>query len=121
MADIALYRGDHSFVTFEIVDPDLTNAPINLAGATIYFIVKKSHEDADSTAIINVSSPSGVTIVDITNGIARANITPAMTLALTNKWHSLVYTAKIKDSAGNIATVSLGSFVVRPTSFTTGL
>jgi hypothetical protein len=91
---------------------------VNLTGAKVWFTAKRAWTDADSAAVIALSTDlGGITITDASAGTARLTIPPAATASLTTPPPpsplTLLYDIQVKEADGSITTVQQGHLLVR--------
>ena len=110
IVDLELPRGDTGrwLLTFNV----------NLTGAKVWFTAKRAFTDADSAAVIALSTTTGgVTILDAALGTARLVIPSSATSALTTPGPpsplTLVYDIQIREADGTITTVQQGRLNIR--------
>ncbi len=102
---IAMFRGDEKTITFTLaitvggVTRPLT--PTELTGAVIKFTAKNNKADADSAAVIALTSaPGGGIVVDLFGSTATATIPPAATSGLASVGAALDYDLQITGADG---------------------
>jgi hypothetical protein len=100
---------------FSVVLTNANGIPLNLTGATVYFVVKQHYSDLDSQAIINKNSGTGgVLITDVLNGKVQITVLPADTVGLSTGQSNLIYNVRVKDAGLNVFTVITGILQVSP-------
>lgn len=110
MPDFQMYRGDNA--AFDLTLTRL-GAPVNLAGATLRYMAKRSKDDADAAAVISKVSTdvSQINITDAPNGEATVFLVPDDTSALTEVT-VLFYDVQITDATGKVYTVASGKLKI---------
>jgi hypothetical protein len=110
MSTLSMVHGD----TAEF-DSVIANAagPINLTGATIRFTAKASYEDLDAAAIVNIVSPTDITIVNAAAGMVHIRIPPAATSAIPNVLRRLAFDLSVTKGADKW-TVDSGQLIINP-------
>lgn len=94
-SSISLIRGDDATITVTFADTDLT-------GATVYFTVKSSLDDADADAVISKDITSHS---DPTNGETQIALSSSDTADLAGKYY---WDLQLKDSGGVITSTRYG-------------
>jgi hypothetical protein len=95
---LEMVRGDTAEFDIRVTYPR-TNLPVNIDGATIRFMAKHSFEDLDAAAIINITTPTDITITNGANGEAHISVPAAQTTSLENK-RTRLYTDCQVEKAG---------------------
>lgn len=106
---ITIRRGDTNEGRFFVKDKN-TALPIDLSSwQKFWFTAKRTLEDADGTALIDLSSPSGGLVVSSpTTGQVDFKIAPAVTSGLGASELTLFYDFQGKTPAGDIKTLLAG-------------
>lgn len=110
MIKLKLRRGDSHDLTFELTWA-ATGALVDLTPYLIRFTAKTSPDDADSAALIRLSSGAGG-IVKLSNvGQFLASITPAMTadMAIGQKMY---FDSQLTDVDGSVVTPFYGQITI---------
>jgi hypothetical protein len=114
MSDLNMVRGN----TKEwdaIVKHPATKLPIDLVGTTVRFMAKRSFEDLDADAIIDVSSPGDILIANPTTlGAIHVKIPSSQTLVLENDNVKLWYELRVRIVGNSEWTVERGALYVSP-------
>lgn len=109
--DLTMYRGDTP--TWELAVTNAAGAPYNLTGCTIRMMAKRAITDADSAAVLDLSTAGGeITITDAAGG--RAEIVPpaADTAGLIADVNAL-YDVQITTGTSRVHTVASGRLLIR--------
>ena len=101
---LKIYRGDD--ITFKLTFKDSEGTAQNITGGKIYFTAKESSNEADSLAVIQVSSS---TFSDPTSGIGEVSITNSESNVDVGKYY---YDIQYITGAGKISTVQTGTLEV---------
>jgi len=110
---LEMVRGDSAEWDVEIFHP-VTKQPLNLSGCTIKFAAKRKYSDLDADAIINISSPTEITITPPdSDGKAHIKVPAADTLDLDNVQTKLVYDLQVTKGSDRW-TVDRDSLLVLP-------
>lgn len=110
---ITMYRGDSLVLDVMVLQG---GSPADLTGATVWFTAKRNLTDPDVDAVIQVESPTDITIFDQTTnrGQAQVNVPASVTAVLTEQQLQLFYDVQIKFATGRVATVDFGTLVITP-------
>lgn len=103
---LEVYRGDSK--TYELEFLDEQGNKLDLTNVEITFTVKRSVYDDDSQAIIQKTITSHT---DPINGITRINLSPQDTDQPDGVY---VFDIQMKDSLGNVKTLVVGKFYIKP-------
>ncbi len=108
---LEIYRGNDK--AFEVSMKTESGQNLNLAGATVYFMVKETVKDADEDAVITKTSAdsSQVSITNATGGLCEVYLEPEDTAELNIKRY--VYEVKVETEAGKVYTVAMNEFVIK--------
>lgn len=107
-------RGDSQSFEVPVINP-LTEGPLNLTGAKIWFTAKYNYVDPDERAAIRLNTvDGGVVITDALRGLARIDIEPIHTRAFPDGIVRLVYDVQVKDASGFVTTIESGTLKVFP-------
>lgn len=71
---LEIKRGDDETVTVLVTDPDAADAPVDLTGATLTFMVKRRPVDPDLDALLTKTTADGITLSDQTANTGEATI-----------------------------------------------
>lgn len=106
---ITIRRGDTNEGRFFVKDK-LTGLPLDLTGwQKFWFTAKRSLEDSDGGAVIDLSSPSGGLVVSSpTTGQIDFKMAPAVTSGLGALELTFYYDVQGKTPAGEIKTILAG-------------
>lgn len=107
---LEMYRGDDE--SFDVAVVDKNGAPVNLTSSNLRFTVKRSIKDADIAAVLSKTIGAGVVVTNPAGGIARIDMDPADTSALTRSV-LYVWDLQVQDSAGNVRTLADGELRVK--------
>jgi len=107
--EVEIFKGDSAVLKVLVT---LNGVPVNIAGFSMRFLVKKNVLDGDAAALIEKTVAGGIVLTDPTNGKAEITLVPANTLSLGPT--ELVYAIKIKDGSGKIYTILEGPFTIFP-------
>lgn len=89
-------------------------AAVDLTGATLKFLAKRSVGDADGAAIITKTYPSGgIVVTTPASGVAQVQVLSADTQALANEETVLYWELQV-TSAANPYTVAGGLLTMEP-------
>ena len=113
MADLTMHRGDSLVLNIAVADPD-TGDPVNLTGATLRLTAKRSLKDADSDAIVVLTTGTGITVTDASGGLAEAEIEPDATDDLGNVTLALAWDLQLTTTEGRVFTVASGTLTITP-------
>ena len=108
--NLSLPRGDSR--TYRLTITDEEDNIYNLTGATVYFTVKEANSQADSVAVIQLSSAS-ITEIDIdepTNGKAYIYVKNIHTQDMEIK--SFIYDCQVLLPTNDVNTVLSGRFTI---------
>jgi len=111
-----MFRGD-SFVFDVQVLQDDGCSPQNITGWTAWFTAKEHYAVPDATASIRLGTASpltGIVITSPTEGKLEIVVPPQSTVNFPDTTMCLVYDVQVKDGAGRVFTVELGTLSVRP-------
>jgi hypothetical protein len=114
--DRTMFRGD-SFVFDVQVLQDDGCSPQNITGWTAWFTAKEHYAVPDATASIRLGTASpltGIVITSPTEGKLEIVVPPQSTVNFPDTTMCLVYDVQVKDGAGRVFTVELGTLSVRP-------
>jgi hypothetical protein len=100
------YVGDSAPLRVAFTDPD-TGAPYNLDGCSLTFVVSENPAAPDSSAVIRLSTGSGIAILDAAGGLA-AIFPPAATTALLVAGRTYTLGLILRDVAGFYITTATG-------------
>lgn len=111
MSDINIFRGDTANLDLAIKQAG-TSIPANLTDASVFFTVKERKNHLDSLAVISKCTPytNGIDVSNAAAGEATVMISSAETSTLLTGPHW--YDVQVEDSAGDIATLITGRFIV---------
>lgn len=112
MSILQATRGDDEIYELTLKQRDGT--ALNLTGVSIWFTVKRSHEETDVQAIVRKTVGSGITIVNAAIGRADVRILAADLASLPPRRTTLVWDCQVRDAAGFVSTVDRGQLVVDP-------
>lgn len=110
---LAIDQGDDEKINIHVVDPDNSNADVDLTGCKLWFFVKSSPLDA--AALISKNSDSaGIEFTTPVQGLAQVSIDNADTsgLAASVLGRDLRWEAQLRDSSGAITTIARGKIVI---------
>jgi hypothetical protein len=116
MDDLKMIRGDTPEWDFTVVYPDDhpdAGDPVDITGATIRFMVKKSFDNLDADALINIQTPTDISITDAANGKGHMKIPQVQSAALENKKQKLECDLQVEQGMSKW-TVHRGPFLVEP-------
>lgn len=104
-------RGDSA--SFTVAATQANGDPQSIVGATVWFTAKDRLTDEDAGAVIakTTTGDAGVTIVDGPGGIARVDLDPADTAALTGPT-TLYWDVQAKDASGSVRTLARGRLFI---------
>ena len=85
----------------------------DLTGATLKFLAKYNITDLDASAVIALTTPTGIVVAAPTTGVAQVQILTANTSGLTNVETVLHWELQV-TSATNSFTVASGLITVEP-------
>ncbi len=111
---ITMFRGDSLVLEIVVKQSDV---PTDLTGAKVWFTAKRTLNDLDGSAIIQVSSPADITIDpdQVANpGKATIVVPASATATLGEAALQLFYDIQVKFSNGRVATVQFGQLLVTP-------
>jgi hypothetical protein len=111
--DITAYAGDTLIITIPVLDG--SGANVNLAGAGASWWMGKNATATGTDVYIKKSLGQGMTLTDNTAGLYTLAITlaPQDTENLTAG--TFYHEAAVIDANGDIARISLGKFILKPT------
>ena len=116
--DLSIVRSD-TYI-FDVVakrpDPDTGSlVPIDLTTGKAWFTAKRTLNDLDANAVIQLSTTtSGVILLAAPLGIVRVTIPPLATTSLPNDPVALQYDIQVSDAAGVVTTIQKGLLMVEP-------
>lgn len=90
--------------------------PVDITGWMMWFTAKFYFEDYDSQAVTQrTSAPlGGIVFTEPSIGKAQITVPSSATLGFPDAEVKLVYDVQVKDLVGNIFTVEVGEWLVRP-------
>lgn len=111
---IEVLRGDRKNIEFEITDSANDDAPLDLTGKVVYFMVKESFDDADADAKISKNSDTAghFTISTPASGEGVLHLTGTDT-AIDPRTY--VYDLRIKAAGSDPYSVEADKFIVKRT------
>lgn len=114
--DRTMFRGDSLVFEVQILQSDGCS-PQNITGWAVWFTAKDSYGIPDSQAQIrlgNVLPLTGITITSAPEGKLQVVVPPSATLNFPDTPAKLFYDVQVRDGAGKVFTVELGTLTVRP-------
>ena len=114
MKKITMYRADSLVLNTTIQQ---NGAPVDITGAKVWFTAKRKVTDADVDAVIQVSSPTHISIDSdqvANRGQCVINVPPTFTSALYEAELSLFFDIQVLFATGRIATVDYGTLLIVP-------
>jgi hypothetical protein len=95
-----------------------SGAPVNLAGALLWFTAKRRLSDTDAQAVLRLGSPgtglTGITITDSPNGAITVTVPAGATDALPDFTVTLYWDLQYRSAGGRVATANSGTLLVSP-------
>lgn len=111
--DITHYVGDTRIITIPVLDGDA--AHVNLEGAGVSWWMGKNVNATGADVYIKKILGGGITLTHDTSGLYKITVTlaPGDTSSLTAG--TFYHEAAVIDADGNIARVTIGKFILKPT------
>lgn len=114
MSDLEMTRGNTAEWDSIVRHPS-TKQPIDLAGATVRFMAKRSMDDLDADAIVDIDTTGGITVgAPTTDGKIHLKIPASDTDALENDRVELDYELRVIITGTSEWTVERGTLIVFP-------
>lgn len=110
-AALSMYRGNTAGYTATVRD-EVTNAPVDLTGASLWFTVKRNRSDSDP-GLFQKTLGNGIFIMDLANGVAYVEIPPADTISLSTSLR-YVWDFQVRNAAGVVQTTATGFLTLFP-------
>ena len=108
---LTIDSGDTETLELAVTDPSKDPPEVDLTGATLRFLVKRSAGDDDEDAVITkATGGSGITIAPGTGGTATIAIAPADTAGLEGRF---VWGLQGTDTALRVTTLAAGTLTIR--------
>ena len=106
-----MYAGESKVITVTVMDDATPPVPIDLTGASIEWIVKRSEDDA--VGLITKTVGAGIALLNQTTHKGEFTITlaPADTASLGGA--SYYHEAEVTDVATNVSTVTRGILTIK--------
>jgi hypothetical protein len=111
--DITAYVGDTLIITIPVLDGAGQNVDLGGAGASWWMGKNVTATGAD--VYIKKSLGQGMTLTDNTAGLYTLTVTLAPSDTQNLQAGTFYHEAAVIDSQGDIARVSLGKFILKPT------
>jgi hypothetical protein len=111
--DITAYVGDTLIITIPVLDGAGQN--VDLAGAGASWWMGKNVTATGADVYIKKSLGQGMTLTDNTAGLYTITITLDPSDTQTLQAGTFYHEAAVIDSQGDIARISLGKFILKPT------
>jgi len=114
--DRATFRGDSFVFQVQVLQGDGCT-PQNITGWMAWFTAKEHYAVPDLQASIRLGTTlplTGITFTSPSEGKMEIIVPPSATVNFPDTAQCLVYDVQVKDGAGNVFTVELGTLTVRP-------
>lgn len=111
--DIVHYKGDSATITIPVLDG--SGDAVDLTSATARWWMGKSVSATGTDVYVKKSIGSGIVIdAETDRWLLVITLSPADTENLT-KTGTFYHEAEVVDAAGNVSTVTIGKFTLKPT------
>jgi hypothetical protein len=108
--NFTMSKGDTVVFPGTVVDD---NGVVDISSAAFRFTAKREYTDTDAHAVISLTSPGGIQILDGPNGKFQVLIQPSDTASLPEVVARLFYDVQITDGP-NVYTVVKGILTIEP-------